>query len=244
MDERKTARLQRQISLIGEEACEKLSRSSVLIAGVGGVGGHAADAIARMGVGRIVLVDNDTVSESNINRQMAATYGTVGRLKTEVLAERIASIAPDCEVVSCPVFITADNAADILGDADTDAVIDAVDNVTAKIAMICAAKEQGRYIFSSMGTGNKLDSSRLRFADIYETSGCPLARVMRYELRKRGIKSLDVVFSDEVRSDGKKERTPATVAYMPAIAGLMAAEKVSKFLYSALSEERQRRQSR
>lgn len=230
MDERKAARLERQISLIGMEACEVLSRSSVLVAGVGGVGGHAAEAIARMGVGRIVLVDNDTVSESNLNRQLIATYSTVGRLKTEVLAERLAGIAPDCEVISCPTFITADNAACLLRDADTDAVIDAVDNVTAKLAMICAAKEQGRYIISSMGTGNKLDSSRLRFADIYETSGCALARVMRHELRKRGVKSLDVVFSDEVRDDVEKRRVPASIAYLPAIAGLMAAERVFKVL--------------
>lgn len=224
-------RLERQISLIGEEATERLIASTVLIAGVGGVGGHAAEAVARMGVGRIILVDNDTVSESNINRQAVAFTHTVGRLKTEVMAEKIKAINPDCEVISMPIFITKENAAELLKDSAVDAVIDAIDNVSAKIAMICAAKEQGKYIFSSMGTGNKVNSAGFRVADIYSTSGCPLARVMRRELKSRGIKSLDVVYSEEVRDNGGA-RVPATIAYMPAIAGLMAAEHTAKFLIS------------
>ncbi|MBQ9116357.1 MAG: tRNA threonylcarbamoyladenosine dehydratase [Clostridia bacterium] len=215
--------------MIGEAATERIIASSVLIAGIGGVGGHAADAVARMGVGRIILVDNDTVSESNINRQMVATCDTVGRLKVEVMAERIRSINPECEVIADPSFITKENAAVILGNYDADAVIDAIDNVSAKIAMIIAAEEQGRYIFSSMGTGNKLNSAGFQVADIYETSGCALARVMRHELKKRGVKALDVVYSPEVR-EMNGERIPATIAYMPAIAGLMAAEQVAKRL--------------
>lgn len=224
-------RLARQIALVGIDATERLVSASVLIAGVGGVGGHAAEAIARMGVGRIILVDNDTVSESNINRQAVAFCDTVGRLKTEVMAERIKAINPDCEVISMPLFITKENAAELLLDSGADAVIDAIDNVSAKIALICSAKEQGKYIFSSMGTGNKVNSAGFRVTDIYSTSGCPLARVMRRELKNRGVKSLDVVYSEEKRDNGG-ERVPATIAYMPAIAGLMAAEHTAKFLIS------------
>ena len=229
MTEGARMRLERQITLIGEEATERLIASTVLIAGIGGVGGHAADAIARMGVGRIILVDNDTVSVSNINRQMVATTETVGRLKVEVMAERIRAIDPDCEVVALPLFITKENAAGMIAEYSPDAVVDCIDNVSAKIAMICACNEQGRYIFSSMGTGNKLNGGELRVADIYSTSGCALARVMRRELKERGIKRLPVVFSTESRpAEGR--RVPATVAYMPAIAGLFISEQVMKEL--------------
>lgn len=229
MNEGARARLERQITLIGEAATERLINSTVLIAGVGGVGGHAADAIARMGVGRIVLVDNDTVSFSNINRQMVATTETVGRLKVEVMAERIRAINPDCDAVALPLFITKENAAEMIAEYAPDAVVDCIDNVSAKIAMIAACNEQGRYIFSSMGTGNKLNGGELRVADIYSTSGCALARVMRRELKERGIKRLPVVFSPESRpAEGR--RVPATVAYMPAIAGLLISEQVMKRL--------------
>ena len=225
------ARLERQITLIGEEATERLINSTVLIAGIGGVGGHAADAIARMGVGKIILVDNDTVSVSNINRQMVATVETVGRLKVDVMAERIRSIDPDCEVIALPTFITKDNAAELLAEWNADAVVDCIDNVSAKIAMICYCAEHGKYIFSSMGTGNKVNGGELRVADIYSTSGCALARVMRRELKARGIKKLPVVYSEESRpAEGR--RVPATIAYMPAIAGLLAAEQVMKHLCS------------
>lgn len=230
-------RLERQISLIGAEACERLSEACVFIAGVGGVGGYAAEAMARMGVGRLVIVDNDTVSESNINRQIIATYSSVGKSKTDVMAERIHSIAPECEVVALPTFITRDNAAELIRESEADAVIDAVDNVTAKVAMICAARDQEKYIISCMGTGNKLDSSRFRVADIYETSGCALARVMRHELRKRGVDKLDVIFSDEPDArvgSVSGVRVPSSIVYMPAIAGLMAAERVFKTLSGVL----------
>ena len=229
MTEGARARLERQITLIGEEATERLVNSTVLIAGIGGVGGHAADAIARMGVGRIILVDNDTVSVSNINRQMVATTETVGRLKVEVMAERIRAINPDCQVTALPLFITKDNAAELISDSNADAVVDCIDNVSAKIAMICACNEQKRYIFSSMGTGNKVNGGELRVADIYSTSGCALARVMRRELKARGIERLPVVYSEESRpAEGR--RVPATVAYMPAIAGLLISEQVMKRL--------------
>jgi len=231
MTEGTRARLERQITLIGEEATEKLTSSTVLIAGIGGVGGHAADAIARMGVGRIILVDNDTVSLSNINRQMVATVDTVGRLKVDVMAERIRAINPDCQVTALPMFITKENAAELIERYTPDAVVDCIDNVSAKIAMVCACEEQGRYIFSSMGTGNKVNGGELRVADIYSTSGCALARVMRRELKARGIKSLHVVYSEESRpAEGR--RVPATIAYMPAIAGLLISEQVMKRLIS------------
>ena len=171
------------------------------------------------------------MSESNINRQAVAFCDTVGRLKTEVMAEKIRAINPDCEVIPMPLFITKENAAELLLESGVNAIIDAIDNVSAKIALICAAKEQGKYIFSSMGTGNKVNSAGFRVADIYSTSGCPLARVMRRELKSRGVKSLDVVYSEETRDNGG-ERVPATIAYMPAIAGLMAAEHTVKFLIS------------
>ena len=229
MTEGARLRLERQITLIGEEATERLIDSTVLIAGIGGVGGHAADAIARMGVGRIILVDNDTVSLSNINRQMVATVDTVGRLKVEVMAERIRAINPDCQVVALPLFITKENAEAMISEWNPDAVVDCIDNVSAKIAMIVACTEQKRYIFSSMGTGNKLNGGQLKVADIYSTSGCALARVMRKELKERGIKKLPVVFSEESRpADGR--RVPATVAYMPAIAGLLISEQVMKHI--------------
>ena len=229
MTEGARLRLERQITLIGEEATERLIASTVLIAGIGGVGGHAADAIARMGVGRIILVDNDTVSLSNINRQMVATVDTVGRLKVEVMAERIRAINPDCQVVALPLFITKENAEAMISEFAPDAVVDCIDNVSAKIAMILACTEQKRYIFSSMGTGNKLNGGQLRVADIYSTSGCALARVMRKELKERGIKKLPVVYSEESRpAEGR--RVPATIAYMPAIAGLLISEQVMKHI--------------
>ena len=230
MTDGQRARLERQITLIGEEATERLIASTVLIAGIGGVGGHAADAIARMGVGKIILVDNDTVSMSNINRQMVATTETVGRLKVDVMAERIKAINPDCRVTALPTFITKENAAELIASSGSDAVVDCIDNVSAKIAMIVACGEQGRYIFSSMGTGNKLNGGQLKVADIYSTSGCALARVMRRELKARGVKKLPVVFSEESRP-AEGQRVPATIAYMPAMAGLLIAEQVAKHLF-------------
>ena len=229
MNEREARRLERQIALIGEEACLRLSESSVLVAGIGGVGGHAAEALCRMGVGSITLVDNDRVSESNINRQLIATYETVGELKVEVMERRLKSINPDCRITALPLFITRDNAAEIINGSGADAVLDAVDNVTAKLAMVCAAHEQGRYIFSCMGAGNKLCGAGCRVADIYGTSVCGLARVMRRELKKRGIESLDVIYSEELPVN-QGGGAPSSIAYMPAIAGLMAAEQVVKRL--------------
>ena len=215
--------------LLGEDGVKRLTNAKVIVFGVGGVGGYAVEALARAGVGHIELVDSDAVSVSNINRQIIATHDTVGKFKTEAMADRIHSINPDCQVVALPLFITKENAEAMISEWDPDAVVDCIDNVSAKIAMIVACTEQKRYIFSSMGTGNKLNGGQLKVADIYSTSGCALARVMRKELKERGIKKLPVVFSEESRpADGR--RVPATVAYMPAIAGLLISEQVMKHI--------------
>jgi tRNA A37 threonylcarbamoyladenosine dehydratase len=218
-------RLIRQITLIGEEKTLRLINSSVMVIGLGGVGGYVCEMLARMGVGRLFLVDCDTVSESNLNRQIIALTDTVGRKKTEVMAERVTAINPECEVTCEDIFVTKDNADALIERSHADIIIDAIDNVSAKIALICSATERGKYIFSSMGTGNKLRISGYKIADISKTSTCGLARVMRRELRERGITHLDVLYSDEqVIQVG--ERTPASIAYMPSAAGLMISEHI------------------
>ena len=214
--------LEREISLIGEEAVSKLAGSSVFVAGAGGVGGYVIEAFARAGVGRIIVADHDTVAPSNINRQILATADTVGRNKAVLAAERIRSINPDCEAVALPVFIDSGNIGALLDEYKPDAVVDAIDSVTSKADMICAAKERGIYVISCMGTGNKLDPSGFRIADIYKTSVCPLARAVRTILRKRGIDSLEVLYSEEpLLNPGT--RTPASISFVPSCAGLMIA---------------------
>ena len=218
-------RLSRQITLIGEENTLKLVNASVMVIGLGGVGGYVSEMLARMGVGRLYLVDCDVVSESNLNRQIIALTDTVGRKKTDVMAERVSKINPDCEVIAEDIFVTKENADALIERSGADIVIDAIDNVSAKIALICSALERGKYVFSSMGTGNKLRISGYKTADISKTSMCGLARVMRRELRQRGVEHLDVLYSEEpVIQNG--ERTPASIAYMPSAAGLMIAEHI------------------
>ena len=225
--------LEREVSLIGEEAVEKLALSSVFVAGAGGVGGFVIEGFARAGVGRIIVADHDTVALSNINRQIIATAETVGRNKAEIAAERIRAINPDCEAVSLPVFLDAGNTGGILDEYSPDVAVDAIDSVTSKADLICAAKERGIYVLSCMGTGNKLDPSRFRIADIYKTDVCPLARAMRTILRKRGIDSVDVLYSDEppVRTGS---RTPASISFVPSCAGLMIAGHCIKKLCGIL----------
>ncbi len=221
------ARLAREITLIGEESVLRLVNASVTVIGLGGVGGYVCEMLARAGVGRLELVDFDTVSESNLNRQVIALTDTVGEKKCDVMLERVKKINPECEVSVHDVFITKENADALIVDCDTDIYIDAIDNVTAKLALIESAKARGRYIFSSMGTGNKLDSSGYKIADISKTSVCGLARAIRRELKKRGVEGLDVLYStEEVIQIG--ERTPASICYMPAFAGLMIAEFIIK----------------
>ncbi|MBR5799001.1 MAG: tRNA threonylcarbamoyladenosine dehydratase [Lachnospiraceae bacterium] len=187
---------QRTRLLLGEAAMERLSGAHVAVFGIGGVGGYVVEALARSGVGRFTLVDNDTVALSNLNRQIIATMDTVGRPKTEVMRERILSINPDAEIICYPMFYLPEHA-DEIDFSGFDYIVDAIDTVTAKISLVMQAKEAGVPIISSMGTGNKTDPTGLKIADIYETSVCPLAKVMRRELRKRGIERLKVVYSEE-----------------------------------------------
>jgi tRNA A37 threonylcarbamoyladenosine dehydratase len=202
---------------------------------VGGVGGYVAEALARSGVGHIALVDKDEVSESNINRQIIATTKTIGRAKTEVMQERIAEINPDAVVEVYNCFYLPDTA-DQFDFTKYDYVVDAVDNVTAKIELVLRAKEACTPIIASMGAGNKLDATRFEVADIYKTSVCPLAKVMRRELKKRGVDKLKVVYSKEepIKNDAPGEdgrrSTPGSVAFVPSVAGLIIAGEVIRDL--------------
>lgn len=219
--------------LLGGAGLHKLEQASVIIFGVGGVGGYVAEALARSGVGHLTLVDKDVVSESNINRQIIATMKTIGRPKTEVMKERIAEINPEAVVDIYHCFYLPETA-EQFDFKKYDYVVDAVDNVTAKIELVLRAREAGVPIMASMGAGNKLDASRFEVADIYRTSVCPLAKVMRRELKKRGVDSLKVVYSKEepIKNDAPGEEgrrsTPGSVAFVPSVAGLILAGEVVK----------------
>lgn len=228
--------LSRTALLLGEAAVKRLNNARVAVFGVGGVGGYVAEALARSGVGTLDLVDNDTVSVSNINRQIVALHSTVGRYKTEVMAERIRDIRPETVVHEFRVFFLPDNAAEF-DFTVYDYVVDAVDTVSAKIAIAEQALAAGVPMISCMGTGNKLDPSKLVLTDLSQTSVCPLARVMRRELRARGIEHLPVLYSTEPAhphrgSDGD-ERVPASTAFVPPVAGLMIAGEVVRALSAA-----------
>lgn len=215
--------------LIGQESVERLGKKKVAVFGIGGVGGHAAEALARSGVGRFLLVDSDRVALSNVNRQIVATLDTVGRLKTEVMRERIMSINPRAEVETRECFFLPENA-HTFDFSDCDYVVDAVDTVTAKLELIRCARRAGVPVISSMGAGNKLDPTRFEVADIYETSVCPLARVMRRELRKGGVDSLKVVYSREEAMKPSGADVPGSVAFVPSVAGLIMAGEVVRDL--------------
>ena len=189
--------------LLGEEGVERLERARVAVFGIGGVGGYTVEALARSGVGHFLLVDSDRVALSNLNRQIIATLDTVGRYKTQVMKERILSINPDAEVDTRECFFLPENAEEF-DFSGLDYVVDAVDTVTAKLELILRARRFGVPVISSMGAGNKLDASRLEVADIYQTSVCPLARVMRRELKARGVDRLKVVYS---REEARKPET-------------------------------------
>ncbi|MBR6513849.1 MAG: tRNA threonylcarbamoyladenosine dehydratase [Clostridia bacterium] len=214
--------LEREYSLIGEEAVKKLTNASVLVFGCGGVGGYTIEALARAGVGRLNVVDNDTVNETNINRQIIATRKTIGQLKTEAIRDRIADINPDCVVECISIFADESNITQIIDKADPDFIVDAIDSVTSKLLIAQYAAEKNIPIIASMGTGNKLDPERLKIADISKTHTCPLARVMRRELGIRGIKHLTVLFSDEPPVK-VCSRTPASISFVPSAAGLIIA---------------------
>lgn len=212
--------------LVGEEGINKLASASVLVCGLGGVGGYALEAIARAGVGCIGVLDDDLIHESNLNRQLLATTLTVGRKKTEVAKERILSINPNCKVDVYDLFYLPETA-DAVPIGDYDVVVDAIDTVTAKIELIVRANAQNVTIVSSMGTGNKLNT-RFEQTDLFKTSVCPLAKVMRKELKARGVTSLPVVYSTEEPKTStlieNGRHIPASISYVPPIAGLMLAE--------------------
>lgn len=222
--------------LLGDDNMNRLKKAKVAVFGVGGVGGYVVEALARTGVGSFVIIDNDTVSVTNINRQIIATHKTVGQYKVDVMRERILDINPraDIEVRKC--FYLPENAHEF-DFSEYSYVVDAVDTITAKIEIIMRAKEAKVPVISSMGAGNKLEAAGFRVADIYKTSMCPLAKVMRKELKKRGVDSLKVVYSEEkpIKPSGDtdelcgtKREIPGSVAYVPSVVGLILAGEVIK----------------
>lgn len=219
--------------LIGEEGLEKLKNAKVAVFGVGGVGSYVVEALARAGVGNLVLIDKDHVSISNINRQLVATHETIGKLKVDVAKERILSINPEAKVETFAEFFMPGNTS-ILDNSITY-IVDAIDTVTAKIELVMQAKKLGIPIISSMGTGNKLNPCLFEVTDIYKTQVCPLAKVMRKELKQRGIKHLKVLYSkEEPRKSGvigeNGKAVPGSISFVPSVAGLIIAGEVIKDL--------------
>lgn len=221
--------------LIGKDALAALSKMRVAVFGAGGVGGYVIEALARSGVGAIDVIDNDTVSESNLNRQIIALTSTIGRLKTETVRKRVLDINPDCSVTCFETFVLPENI-NKFDFSVYDYIVDAIDTVSGKIAIIEKAYSEGIPVISSMGTGNKLDPTKFRITDINKTSVCPLARVMRYELKKRGIKKLKVLFSEEepikINSEEKinGKIPPGSISFVPSVAGLIIGGEVIKDL--------------
>lgn len=212
-------------NLIGKENLDKLKNSHIAIFGIGGVGGYVTEALVRAGVGKIDIIDNDTISESNINRQIIATTKSVGKFKVDVMKERILEINPNVQVNTFNILYLP-NTANQFDFTKYDYIIDAVDNVTAKIELVIRANYSNVPIISSMGTGNKLDPTAFEVSDIYKTEVCPLAKVMRLELKKRGIKKLKVVYSKE--KPITNQRPPASISFVPSVAGLIIASEVVK----------------
>ncbi len=252
-------RFSRTERLFGPEAMEKLRRSRVAVFGLGGVGGYAVEALARSGVGALDLVDDDCVSLTNLNRQILATEQTLGMAKTDAAEQRILSVNPDCRVCKYRLFFLPETAR-LFDFGQYDYVVDAVDTVTAKLALIEAARAAGTPIISAMGAGNKLDPTAFEVADLSETSVCPLARILRKELRKRGVEHLKVVYSREkparplppeetAETEEKSARpgaaarrdVPASNAFVPGVAGLILAGEVVKDLIGRDGADRQAR---
>ena len=218
--------------ILGENSTENLTGKKVILFGLGGVGSYTAEALARAGIGSITLVDSDTVSVTNINRQLCALPSTVGRPKVEVVKERILDINPDCKVTALQKFYLPENADEFLL-SEYDYIADAIDTVSAKIDLAAKSQALGVPLIACMGTGNKLDPSLFRISDIFKTSGCPLCRVMRTELRKRGVKKLNVVWSPEepikpaqTTEETGKRQTPGSLPFVPGAAGLIMAGKI------------------
>ena len=224
-----TEEFSRTAAVIGEAALDKLQNSKVAVFGIGGVGGHAAEAIVRAGIGQIDLIDFDSVSLSNINRQIVALHSTVGKKKVEVLKERLCDINPELSVNCHPIYY--DETTERLFDLSSyDYIVDAIDSVPAKIKLIVNAQQAGTEIISSMGAGNKLDPTAFEVADIYKTSVCPLAKVMRYKLKKQGVKKLKCVFSKELPL--VKTTPPGSMSFVPSAVGLIIASEVIKDIIS------------
>ena len=226
-------RFERTEQLLGSENMKKLAGSRVAVFGVGGVGGYVVEALARCGIGTLDLIDNDIILPSNVNRQIIATVSTLGKAKVEAARDRVKDINPDCRVNIHKTFYLPETA-DGFDFREYDYVVDAIDTVTGKLMLAEQARASGTPLLSSMGTGNKLDPTAFKVADIYETKVCPLAKVMRRELRKRGIESLKVVYSEEEPLRG--ERPPGSVSFVPSVAGLIIAGEVVKDLISSHSE--------
>ena len=239
-----TEEFARTTLLLGEEGLARLQSAHVIVFGIGGVGGFTAEALARAGVGALTLVDADTVAPSNLNRQIIALRSTLGRPKAEVMGERVLDINPSCRVTVRPVFCTPENSEELLA-GNPDYIVDAIDTVSSKLDLVQKAGELGIPIISCMGAGNKLDPTRFEVADLFETSVCPLCRVMRRELSKRGVPSLKVVYSKEppIRPQSasleespslvRKRQTPGSVPFVPSVAGLILAGEVVKDLAKA-----------
>lgn len=222
--------------LVGNDNIEKLSQKHIIIFGIGGVGGYVVEALVRSGAGHITIVDNDTVSYTNLNRQIIATHETIGQKKVDVMKKHILSINPNCHVETKELFYLPENAHEIHLN-EYDYVIDAIDTITSKIEIAVYCEENNIPLISSMGTGNKLDPSKLEVSDIYKTSVCPLAKVMRRELKTRHVKHLKVVYSKEIpikptfsQEETKKRTVPGSTAFVPASAGLLIASEVIKDL--------------
>ncbi len=227
--------------LLGEEGVARLREAAVMIFGVGGVGSHCIEALARSGIGRLVLIDNDAVSITNINRQSIAYHSTIGRMKTDVMRERIRDIDPSIRVTTYETFVLPDNLGEILdAEPEVDYVVDAIDTVSAKIALAEETLKRGIPLISSMGTGNKLHPELFEIADLADTSVCPLCRVMRRELKQRGITHLNVLYSKEKPVDvsgrstdedsGVRRSIPGSVSFVPPVAGLLIAGEVIRTL--------------
>lgn len=228
-------------ALLGAEAMEKLQNARVAVFGIGGVGGFVVEALARSGVGALDLIDNDTVAESNLNRQIIALHSTLGMYKADVAAARVKDINPNCVVTAHNVFYLPETA-DQFDFSQYDYVVDAIDTVSGKLMLIEQAKAANVPIICCMGAGNKLDPTKFEVADIYKTSVCPLARVMRTECKKRGIKKLKVVYSTETAvkpgqtgelPTASRRSTPGSVAFVPSVAGFILAGEVVKDLIRA-----------
>jgi tRNA A37 threonylcarbamoyladenosine dehydratase len=249
--------LSRTELLIGKEGLDKLKGSKVLVFGIGGVGSFTVEALARAGVGTLILVDDDTVCLTNLNRQIHATFDTVSKNKVDVMKDRIHSINRKCSVITHQVFVTEENIPEIIPE-DVDYVVDAIDTVSAKIALAVYCQNNNIKLISSMGTGNKLDPTQFKVTDIYKTKVCPLAKVMRYELKRRGVKKLKVVYSEEIplkprvedvvtcktgcvctggtKKCSDKRQIPGSISFVPPVAGMIIASQVVRELLDLIKK--------